>query len=159
MTEIGTDFFNALADDLNGPVALTLKQHLLPVEGEGAVIFPPTYADIGYDITTMAVGTRVACIDSVGSQANRIETIFKRRDDDPGYRLAKLVPQIDITYGNDRILSLLDVGHRLGDAVVRSTELRKDASDAFKEFLEPGRCDKNRQDRPDLAGFRHLGFA
>jgi len=36
----------------NGPVALRLKQTLLPVE-ESRIIFPPTYADIGYNIDTL----------------------------------------------------------------------------------------------------------
>ncbi len=138
MTEPNTEFFNTLADDLAGPVAIVLRQHLLPVEGEGAVIFPPTYAVIGYDISIMADGTKVASIDSVGSQANRIEPVFKRREGDPAYRLAKLVPQIDITYGNERTRSLLDVGHRLGDAVVRSTALAEDAKTAFKSLFERG---------------------
>ena len=44
MTKITADTINRWADDPNGPVALHLKQKLLPVEGEGAVIFPPTYA-------------------------------------------------------------------------------------------------------------------
>ena len=39
------DEINRWADDPRGPVALHLKQKLLPVEGEGGVIFPPTYAD------------------------------------------------------------------------------------------------------------------
>jgi CRISPR-associated protein Csb1 len=56
------------ADDPKGPVALHLKQKLLPVEGEGGVIFPPTYADIGYNIDTLSDGTKVATIDSVGKQ-------------------------------------------------------------------------------------------
>ena len=63
-------------------IALHLKQKLLPVEGEGAVIFPPTYADIGYNIDTLSDGTKVCTIDSVGSQANRIEPIFKSKKDD-----------------------------------------------------------------------------
>lgn len=42
------------ATDPNGPVALHLKQKLLPAEGEGGVIFPPTYADIGYNIDTLS---------------------------------------------------------------------------------------------------------
>lgn len=41
------------ADDAQGPVALHLKQKLLPVEVEGRVIYPPTYADIGYNIDTL----------------------------------------------------------------------------------------------------------
>ena len=47
----------------DGPVALRLRQKLLPVEADETgrgVIFPPTYADIGYNIDTLADGTRVA---------------------------------------------------------------------------------------------------
>ena len=75
--EVTQALLDQWATDLNGPVALHLKQRLLPVEGEGGVIFPPTYADIGYNIDTLSDGTRVATIDSVGSQANRLEPIFK----------------------------------------------------------------------------------
>jgi CRISPR-associated protein Csb1 len=126
------------ADDQAGPVALHLKQKLLPVEGEGAVIFPPTYAEIGYNIDTLSDGTNVVTIDSVGSQANRMEPIFKaERIGEPG-PLSKLVPQIDITYGNQKVVSILEAGHRLGDAIVRSSELRELAKEAFERFLDTG---------------------
>ena len=62
-TALTHEMINAWADDPNGPVALHLKQKLLPVEGEGAVIFPPTYADIGYNIDELSDGTKVATID------------------------------------------------------------------------------------------------
>ena len=42
------ELFDTWATDPKGPVALHLKQKLLPVEAEGGVIFPPTYAGIGY---------------------------------------------------------------------------------------------------------------
>ena len=61
------------------PVALHLKQTLLPVEGEGAVFFPPTYAEIGYNIDTLSDGSNVVTVDSVGAQANRMEPAFLRR--------------------------------------------------------------------------------
>lgn len=118
--------------DLNGPVALHLKQKLLPVEGEGGVIFPPTYADIGYNIDTLSDGTKVATIDSVGSQANRMEPIFKQPD------YASLVPQIEIEYAQDKRVSILDVGHRLGDALIRSSDLNVEAQAAFKALLDSG---------------------
>ena len=130
------DTINSWADGKNGPVALHLKQKLVPVEGEGGVIFPPTYADIGYNIDTLSDGTKVATIDSVGSQANRIEPIFK----DPRY--AALVPQIDVGYGEEKKISILDVGHRLGDAVIRCTDLQQDAQRAFREFLDMGNATK-----------------
>ncbi len=133
MTELTHDIINAWADD--GPVALHLKQKLLPVEGEGGVIFPPTYADIGYNIDTLSDGTKVALIDSVGSQANRMEPIFKREP------YSELVPQIEIEYGNQddrKSVSIFEVGHRLGDALIRSSELEQEARNAFESFLDSG---------------------
>jgi CRISPR-associated protein Csb1 len=128
-----SDDINKWADDPHGPVALHLKQKLQPVEGEGGVIFPPTYAmnsEVPYNIDELSDGTKVVTIDSVGSQANRMEPIFKR---DPH---AALVPQIEIQYGNEKVVSILEAGHRLGDALIRSTELQKPAQDAFKLLLD-----------------------
>ncbi len=126
------------ADDPKGPVALHLKQALLPVEGKGAVVFPPTYADIGYNIDDLSDGTKVATIDSVGAQANRMEPLFKAAQNGASGPLAKLVPQIDITYGNQKVVSILEAGHRLGDALVRSSDIRDEAKAAFERFLETG---------------------
>jgi len=119
--------------DPKGPVALVLKQHLMPVEGEDAVFFPPTYADVGYNIDQLSDGTKVATIDSVGAQANRIEPLFATDPD-----LAKLVPQVTIDVGDGNSVSLLEAGHRLGDAIIRSSDLKDDAQAAFAEFLKTG---------------------
>lgn len=136
---VTANLINSWVDDPKGPVALTCKQKLLPVEGEGGVIFPPTYADIGYNIDTLSDGTKVATIDSVGSQANRMEPIFKAaKPGEPENPLAKLVPQIDIAYGNEKTVSILEAGHRLGDAVIRSSDLKDEAQKAFKLFLDAG---------------------
>jgi CRISPR-associated protein Csb1 len=139
MTTLTAEIINGWADNKNGPVALICKQKLLPVEGEGGVIFPPTYADIGYNIDTLSDGTKVATIDSVGSQANRMEPIFKAaKAGQPANPLSELVPQIDIAYGNEKTVSILEAGHRLGDAVVRSSELKNEAQMAFTLFLDTG---------------------
>lgn len=134
-TEDMTKFFDSWVEP-NGPVALHLKQKLLPVEGEGGVIFPPTYAmgenKSPYNIDTLSDGTKVATIDSVGSQANRMEPIFKLPD------YVALVPQIEIEYGDSRKVSIFEVGHRLGDALIRSTNLKDEAQQAFKTLLETG---------------------
>jgi CRISPR-associated protein Csb1 len=137
------DLINDWADKMDGPVALHLKQKLVPVEeGEHAVIFPPTYADIGYNIDTLSDGTKVATIDSVGSQANRIEPIFKEAP------YSSLVPQIEIQYGEGKRVTIFDVGHRLGDAIIRCVgkgevdkkgsdfDLRQAAQDAFNRLLD-----------------------
>ena len=139
MTSLTAETINGWADNKDGPVALICRQKLLPVEGEGGVIFPPTYADIGYNIDTLSDGTKVATIDSVGSQANRMEPIFKAaKPGEPDNPLSKLVPQIDIAYGNEKTVSILEAGHRLGDAVIRSSELKDDAQKAFELFLDAG---------------------
>lgn len=125
--------------DSKGPVALVLRQKLQPVEGPGGVIFPPTYAIEGpgapYNIDTTPEGMMIATIDSVGSQANRIEPIFRARDASDR-RIPALVPQIDITYrtkgsNETRSVSIFEAGHRLGDAIIRSTELADEAHEAF----------------------------
>jgi len=120
-----------------GPVALVWKQQLEPVEGDGGVFFPPTYADVGYNIDKLGDGTQVATVDSVGSQANRIEPIFEKSEggDD---ELAKLVPQIEIEIAEERRVSIFRAGHRLGDAIIRSSELKDEARSAFAILLETG---------------------
>ncbi len=132
---------NNWCDKQDGPVALHLKQMLLPVEdGDHAVIYPPTYADIGYNIDSLSDGTKVATIDSVGSQANRIEPIFKEEP------YAALVPQITIeistkTKGKKKKedesyvvkRSLLDLAHRSADATVYACPtLGPEIKNAFK---------------------------
>ena len=138
MTETLThDELNDLAQNREGPVALHLRQPLVPVEGPGSVIFPPTYADVGYNIDEFSDGTKIATIDSVGSQANRMEPVFlPARIGQPENPRASLVPQVDIMYGNESSISILEAGHRLGDAVIRSTELKDKAHDAFEAFQD-----------------------
>ena len=139
MTQFDSAFAEHCANDLSGPVALTLRQKLLPVEGADAVIFPPTYARIGYNIDTLSDGTSVATIDSVGSQANRMEPLFKAGAGGASEnRHASLVPQVTITYENNKTVSILEAGHRLGDAIVRSTELAGPVNAAFETFLDTG---------------------
>jgi CRISPR-associated protein Csb1 len=122
--------------DRTGPVALTLKQALVPVEGQGSVFFPPTYVDIGYNVDVMADGTKVVTVDSVGSQANRMEPMFRGGSDgDP--ELAALIPQVRIQVGETAV-SILEVGHRLGDALVRASTLKARANEAFAAFLKSG---------------------
>lgn len=139
-TMLSDETINAWADDPKGPVALHMAQTLLPVEGEGGVIFPPTYADLkDYGVEKLSDGRTVVNVDSVGSQANRIEPIFRRAEDGmPENELAALVPQIDIRYGEGKTVSILEVGHRLGDALIRSSTLKDEANQAFAHFLDTG---------------------
>jgi len=144
LTVVTHEVIDRWATESDGPVALRLRQKLLPVE-ESGIVFPPTYADIGYNIDTLADGTRVATIDSVGSQANRMEPLFKSQS---SKKEDWLVPKIEIVIrkepcgecavckenaGNrnarstaceqprEVTRSLLDLAHRAADAVVQSS--------------------------------------
>ena len=155
--EVTAHILDRWATDPNGPVALHLKQRLLPVEsldGEAGIIYPPTYADIGYNIDTLSDGTNVALIDSVGSQANRMEPIFKAMPNGlPQNPLAELVPQIEIVFDSSKKSkenesnsspekrSILDLAHRSADAVVMSSPtLANAASKAFDTLRKTGDC-------------------
>src|SRR5262245_56996531 len=114
-----------------GPAALVIRDYLLPIEGEKGVVFPASFAaedgadrdknklQGGYNVDPGPDGKGVCLIDSVGSQANRIEPLFSTE------RYKKLVPQVVIKAG-DKSINLLEAGHRAGDAVVRCTELQTD---------------------------------
>jgi CRISPR-associated protein Csb1 len=131
----------------DGPVALHLRQELLPVDSS-RIIFPPTYADVGYNLDGLADGTSVVTVDSVASQANRLEPLFRSSSSNPH---DWLVPQITIVIRKEDCgacdacrenaaapetsrrrrrpcqsprevsRSLLDLAHRGADAVVQAT--------------------------------------
>ena len=144
------DLIDSYADDRDSAVALHVRYTMIPVEGPGSVIFPPTFADapsnqqdFRYNVDELSDGTKIALIDTVGSQANRLEPMFKsqKANESPNPR-SNLVPQIDIRYGDDKLLSILDAGHRLGDAVIRSSDLKDVAKEAFLAFLDNGDASK-----------------
>lgn len=127
-----------LEDDGSGPAALVVIELLQPaVEGETA-IFPPTYApELGasnkkaeYVIDSLRDGHNVCQIDSVGSQANRLEPIFKQAPYD------KLVPQVTVKVAEGQEVNLLDAGHRAADAIVRFSSLHEEVASAFDAWLK-----------------------
>jgi CRISPR-associated protein Csb1 len=132
MSELKTKFDAWLTD--SGPAALVIREHLMPVEGQDGVVFPATYAASqdgsfggGYNIDSFNdSGTENVClIDSVGSQANRIEPLFMKPD------YADLVPRVTVKAG-EKTINLLEAGHRAGDAIVRCSELQEELHAAFK---------------------------
>src|SRR3989442_1314340 len=117
-TQSKTEQLNQLLNDKN-VVALTSREYLEPVTGKGTTIQPATYADKGY-----LISAGVAVIDSVQSQANRLEGIFTQ----PPY--SRLVPQVTVEQ-TDGIKNLLEIGHRLADAVVRYSDANPTVHTAF----------------------------
>ncbi len=131
MSEVLTRFDPWLKD--GGPAALVLREWLVPVEGTDGVVFPPTYPPSedrtfkgGYNIDEFPDGTNVCLLDSVGSQANRIEPLFAKEP------YSELVPQVVIQAGRNKRVSLLEVGHRAADAIVRCSSLQQEIHNAFE---------------------------
>lgn len=120
----------------SGPAALVMRQFLQPVDGPDGVFFPATFAPSedkkfqgGYNIDYFSDGTNVCLVDSVGSQANRVEPIFMKEP------YASLVPQVFIVAGEKRV-NLLEAGHRAGDAIVRFSSLANELEEAFIALLK-----------------------
>lgn len=120
----------------DGPAALVIREHLMPVEGHDGAVFPPTFAagdgfPGGYNIDTFGDekdGKNVCLIDSVGSQANRIEPKFAEE------KYAALIPQVVVKAGEKEV-NILDAGHRAGDALMRCSELQEELHAAFESSL------------------------
>ncbi len=132
MSNILEQFDHYLKAD--GPAAVVTREPLIPVEGADGVLFPSTFASGdgfpgGYNIDGDPNGENIALVDSVGSQANRIEPLFAETE------YAALVPQVVITAGAKKI-NLLEAGHRAGDAIVRCSSLQQDLQNAFKKLLD-----------------------
>ena len=139
-----------------GPAALVIREYLVPVEGPDGVLFPPTFASGdgfpgGYNIDGETNGEKIALIDTVGAQSNRIEPMFT----EPGY--AELVPQVVIKAGAKSV-NLLQASHRAGDAIVRCTLLQVELEDAFNESARWRRHSVG-ENRTNLARLRRLGLA
>ena len=151
MSEL-TKFDKWFEDD--GPAALVIREHLIPVEGSDGVFFPATYAPQqgadrdkdkfqgGYNIDTFDDKSNVCLVDSVGSQANRIEPLFAKE----GY--SDLVPQIIVTFPSKGLrLNLLHANHRAADAIVRCSAFEQELRTAFLEVLR-GNAEKLAQLAP-----------
>jgi CRISPR-associated protein Csb1 len=122
-----------LNDAGDPPAALVLREYLTPVEGKDGVFFPPTFAAAenskefpgGYNINELGPGENVCLVDSVGSQANRIEPMFATGE------YAALVPQLVVEAGARKV-NILEAGHRAGDAIVRCSALKGALQKAFQ---------------------------
>ena len=132
--------------------AITLRQALEPIEGRDVPIFPPTYPpsrerkshrfDTPYTINETAAGTRVCDLDSVQSQANRMEAAFTA----PTGPLADLVPHHIVSAPNrldpsaradNQRVDLTALPHRIADASIRATRFSKHIRSCF-EAIESG---------------------
>ena len=122
-----------------GIAALTLRQPLEPVGGRDVPIFPPTYPpgrdreghrfDTPYTVNETRSGVRICDLDSVQSQANRMEAAFTGP-------LADVVPHHAVRAG-DRQVDLTELPHRAADASIRATDFAEHLRACF-EAVESG---------------------
>lgn len=148
-----TQYDHLLKDDAD-VAAIVLRERLRPVQGPRGVFFPPTFAAIGqgkksdYHIDrfgprsddpegaqTDGVIANRCTVDSVPSQANRLEARLLRYS-------GTSIPKVTIT--GSRVgqgsIDLLEVGHRVGDAVVRYSKVKvtkdgkEEERDGFEQF-------------------------
>lgn len=127
-----------LGDEGRLPAAIAARTHLRPADGPDGVVFPPTFAPAegsaaqtsGYVIDQLASGS-ICLMDTVGSQANRMEAIFKAGP------YAVLVPHVTVRAGS-KTVDLLDAGHRAADAIVRYSDISKQVNDAFTAWASEG---------------------
>jgi CRISPR-associated protein Csb1 len=125
--------------------AIVIRERLRPVQGPRGVFFPPTFAGIGqgkksdYHIDRIGpqaddpegatragvIGNRCT-VDSVPSQGNRLESRLLRYS-------GTYIPKVSISGSRvgERSLDLLEVGHRVADAVLRYT-----ADNGYEPFRE-----------------------
>ena len=127
--------YDHLFRDSADSAAIVIRERLRPVDGPRGAFFPPTFAGIGQgkksDYHIVRIGpmaddperasrecfTANRCtVDSVPSQANRLESRLLRYS-------GKYIPKVTISGSRvgEGLLDLLEVGHRVGDAVLRYT--------------------------------------
>ena len=123
----------AVADPTVAAIRLTVDLSPAADEegGNKTRVFPPTYA-AEYAISDNADDTgKMAVLDSVQSQANRLEAVLQEACDDGDLRL----PLLEVDFGKlprePRKLTVLQLPHRWADAILRDSVDEKN-----KAFLE-----------------------
>ena len=119
-------------------LALHYRQPLEPVDGHDVPVYPPTYPpardgtghrhDTPYTVNSLRDGTLVATLDSIPSQANRMESCFGE-----GRPLEAFVPAIGVAAGG-RTERATDLGHRIADAAMRASPLWDEIREAFAAY-------------------------
>ena len=119
-------------------VAFTYRQVLAPVEGRDAPVHPPRYPvarakgarqdghRTRYELNELGDGTLVCELDTVQSQANRMEASYREA-------LADFIPRHAVEAGGHRV-DLTELPHRLADASIRATGLAGDIRVCFERL-------------------------
>jgi CRISPR-associated protein Csb1 len=145
--EVEANAWDVVLDE-KGPAAIVIRECLRPVAGLGCPVAPPTFAgrgqgesDYNYDgedprswenvLKAKAEGrTANRCtLDSIPSQANRMETALKRFE-------GRYIPKVTLTGSKQGTMSLLDIGHRVADAALWSADGYDDFRSALEAYIQ-----------------------
>jgi CRISPR-associated protein Csb1 len=140
-----------LSDIVESAAAIRLRQRLLPEGGPADKVYPPTFAGGVYCWEHRRVeGHRVPCVllDSVASQANRLEEALAGAVDQDQIELPRLVVKFDGELASIGNISTLAAPHRVFDAIFRDSEL--DGQPFFKSPLYLGLTACNVRNATDL---------
>lgn len=124
--------FQSLSEAIAGhAAAIRCRTRLQPAAGEGTKVFPPTYAGGVYATEKRRIpdqanpgSTREAdCVllDSVQSQANRIEDALQQAIDDGRLTMPLLVVDFGDAVADIQRVTSLQVPHRAADAILRDS--------------------------------------
>jgi CRISPR-associated protein Csb1 len=129
MNEAGSLKFEQLKAAVAGSaIALRRTRQFQPAGGPGDKVFPPTYEGGKYALEERIVGgQKVPCVllDSVQSQANRMEQALKAAFYRPGDKTAG-IPIVAVDFPGEGLtdvgwITSLDAPHRIADAILRDS--------------------------------------
>lgn len=156
MSETKSLSFDELRDAVAGTAcAFRCRTKLQPAGGEGTKVFPPTYAGGVYAVEKRRLPGRdepVTCVllDSVQSQANRMEEALQRAVDEGHIELPLI--EVDFSQANESLLKPIDdritsltVPHRLADAILRDSVIAGDGEDEGKLFRDSSHAERWRR--------------
>lgn len=114
-----------------GATAIRIRTTLAPAGGPTDKVFPPTYATDTRGVSTYATeprrgegeeATATVLLDSVQSQANRLEMALKAAWESNGLELPMLAVKIPRGAGTTDVTAL-DAPHRAADAIFRDSQI------------------------------------
>jgi CRISPR-associated protein Csb1 len=107
--------------------AIRIQTKLLPVGGSDDKIFPPTYAGENhavYAVEKRRIGERevaTVLLDSVQSQANRLEQGLLQAVEDDGLKIPVIEVNFASAFEGRKKVTSLDAPHRIADALIRDS--------------------------------------
>ncbi|MBP5232780.1 MAG: type I-U CRISPR-associated protein Cas7 [Planctomycetes bacterium] len=115
-------------EKLQQGVALRCRRRMQPADGNGGKVFPPTYEGGKYALEQRLIdGVKTDCVvlDSVQSQANRVEQALKNEFFVPGAAECA-IPVVDVDFSAIGLpevghVTSLDAPHRFADAILRDS--------------------------------------